>query len=1010
MSLPSLSISRHVLTMALSLVIMLAGLVGYHSLPLERMPKIEVPVLTVLTTLSGASPETVAQVVTAPLETQLNTVSGIDTITSVSGVGVSTVTLTFTSDVDVNDALLDVQSKLEQAKRGLPDEAGSPVVMKFDINAQPVIQLTLNSDAHNLVQLSSMATQVSRRLEGLWGVGSVDLRGTRDEQILVQVNEAALAARGITVSEITAAFARNHIRPVGGRVRAPGRDFMVDMDFEARTPDQIRSMLIATLEGVPVRLSDVAEVRFGESDELQYAYFNRKPGISLSITKTDDANAVEVVDTISEMLPALRAMLPEGVSLEIAQEESQPIKDIVAALKDHLIEGTIFTAIVIWLFLANVRATFIIATAIPVSLLGSVAAFQFLGYTLNSFTLLALLLLIGIVVDDAIVVLENIYRKQEEGGMSPQEAATKGAEGVMFAVAASTLTLVSIFAPIMYLEGVLGQVFLPFAAIVTVGVLISWFVALTLTPMLCAKYLRHSAQPGRIARALNRSFVTLETVYSVALGHALRYRWTVILLALLTTAPAGLLLRDVDKGFLPTQDTGRVSVRVEFPAGDPSSAVSVKLERLEAALRTVPEVTDILMTFREAGRSGTPNASADVTLTADRMRSQTEIINVMNEVLRPLDGMRAFAGASSGPGGGGPSFQFNLIGPSQADIARVAPEVMETLRASPVLAGLQNNLNLSTPQVRIELDREKAATLGVSAHDVGQAVAALTGQITLSSYTAADGERYDIKLQTVLDDETLTPDRLMAAQVRTASGSLVSLSEVARPVVEGTAGAVTRVSQRYAVSFSATPNGSMGEATALVEAVRATLPPGFEITYGGQSAEFKKIGRSLAMVLSASMLLLYLVMASQFNSYRQPAILMLAQPLAAIGGIGALWVTGNSLNIYSMVGLVLLVGLTAKTGILLVDRANQLVEEGQSIDQAIKTASPERLRPILMTALTVLTSLAPAAMGLGPGAENNGPLAVAVIGGMLSSTALTLFVIPAAYSLLSKKPLTHGAA
>lgn len=1001
MSLPRLFIQRHVLTMALSLVVVLAGVVGYTGLPLERMPKIDFPVFTVVTALSGASPDTVAQVLTEPLESKLNTVSGLDTMTSVSGVGVSTITLTFVDGVDAQEALTDVQSKVEQAKRELPDDATAPVVMKFDINAQPVIQLTLNSSAHTLPQLSSLANRVRERLEGLWGVGSVDLRGTRDEEILIRVNEQALAARGLSISDISSTFAKNHIRPAGGRIRSQERDFMVDMDFELRTPAQLERLPVAYLEGALVRLGDIADIELGASDERQFAFFNSEPGIALSVTKTEDANAVEVVDAVTAKLPELRAMLPDNVTLTLAHEESKPIKDIVGALKDHLVEGTLFTAVVIWLFLTNVRATVIIATAIPVSLLGAVASFQFLGYTLNSFTLLALLLLIGIVVDDAIVVLENIYRKQEKEGLSPTEAAAQGAEGVMFAVAASTLTLVSIFAPIMYLDGVLGQVFLPFAAIVTVGVLVSWAVAITLTPMLCARYLRHNAHPGLIATKLNAGFSMLEQRYGAILQHALRHRVLVMGLAALTLVPAVWFVMSLEKGFLPTQDTGRLSVRVEYPAGDPGESVMHKLAALEAAIRTVPEVKDVLMTYREAGRSGSPNASVDVVLADERIRSQTEIVNQLNGALRALDGQRAFASASDGPGGG-PPLQFNLIGPSQAAIARTSEEMLEYLRATPVLSGIRNNLNLSTPQVTVEIDRERAATLGVTAQEIGQAVAALTGQLTLASYTAADGERYDIRVQTHIDGKVVTPEALMQARVRTLKGGLVPLSEVARPVIEGAAGAVTRVSQRYAVSFTATPNGSMGEATSLIEAFREKLPPGFDITYSGQSAEFKKVGKSIGLVLGASALLLYLVMASQFNSYLQPGIIMLTQPLAAIGGVGALWLTGQTLNIYSMVGLVLLIGLTAKTGILLVDRANQLVSEGLSTREAILQASPERLRPILMTALTVLTSLAPAALGLGPGAENNGPLAIAVIGGMLSSTALTLFVIPAAYSILAK--------
>ena len=1001
MNLPLFAIRRHVLTSALSLMVLLAGVLAYRGLPLDRMPKINVPVLSVVTTFTGADPETVAKSVTTPLESQLNTISGVDTLSSVSGQGTSVITLSFNSSKNLQEAMTDVQSKLERAKRSLPEEADTPFVLKFDFNSQPVVQLMLTSSVLSRKELTVQANNVKKRLEGVIGVGEVALSGTEEEVIRVTLREADLAARGLTIADVVSAIQRNHLQPAAGKAKLAQRDFALKLDFEVRDPVALGAMTVAVKNGERTVLRDVASIALASADTLQIARFNGVEGVSIGITKSDDANTVDLTKALTEKVAEIQPSLPASAKLEVASEESKPVRDVVDALRNHLIEGTLLTALVIWLFLRNVRATLIVAAAIPVSLMGALAAFEVLGYTLNSFTLLALLLLIGIVVDDAIVVLENVFRVQETEGLTGEAAAEKGAGEMLFSVAATTLTLVAIFAPIMYLSGVLGQVFLPFAAVVTVGVLVSWFVAVTLTPMLCARYLKHESSQSKVSLKLEKFFNAMEVGYRRSLTVVVKRPGLVILLALSTTIPAVAMLGGVEKGFLPTQNTGKLQVRLEFAAGAPAATVSAKLAEVESMVKADTGVDTVLSTYRESGRDGSPQASLAISLkNAD---TQPEAVSRLNKNLALLDGVRATAGASEG-GAGGAGMQFNLIGPSQAGVANASEVMLLALKQNPVTASLRHNLSLASPQATLTVDRDKAGLLGVNAAEVGQAISATTGNMTLGYYNGTDGERHPIKVYTDAYGNSSSLENMLSAKVRGADGNLYPLSAVTDSKIEGAASSVTRVSQQYAVRFSGTPNGAMGAAVDTINAAAANLGPGFSVTYAGQAAEFSKMGKSLGAVLLAALVLLYLVMASQFNNYRQPAIIMLTQPLAIIGGIGALWVAGGSLNIYSMVGMVLLIGLTAKTGILLMDRANQLQATGLTPRDAILLAAPQRLRPILMTALTVIVSLFPAALGFGPGAENNGPLSLVVVGGMLSSTLLTLYVIPAAYLKWAPKP------
>lgn len=1002
MNLPRLFIHRHVLAASLSLAIVLLGALAFFRVGVDRSPDVEFPTLTITTRLPGASPETVARTVTQPLEARLNTLGGIDLLSSTSVTGQSNITITFSADKPMAEVLNDVQSRIGQAQRELPSDAETPVVAQLDPNASAIMWLTLAGQRDKL-ELTAMAEQVRKRLETIAGVGEVQLRGIAERGLHVTVDDHKLASLALTHADIRAAFVRNHLNTAGGRLKTPGREYQVELDFEYATPEALEHLPVAEVGARTVRLGEIATITEELKVDRGFARFNGESTVFLGIVKASGANPVDVVRRIEERIATeLVASLPDDVMLTPVYDDAKPIEAIASTLQMHLVEGTLLTALVVWLFLKNVRATLIIATAIPVSLLGSIAAIYFLGYTFNSITLLALLLLIGVVVDDAIVVLENIHRVGEEKPSAPMAVvANEGASEVMFAVMAATLTLVCVFGPVLFLPGMVGKFFQSFAVIVVVGVLISWFVSMTLTPMLCSRWLARGTTERGLYAWLERAFRSMESGYRRVLDLALSWRKTVLLLALATLAPAFLILQSIDSEFSPATSEGRISVRLDVPAGHGRDALLALAERAEGLVRETTPYRGLLANFFDGSRSGSDTINMTVVLHDEDAQRQPAIIPALQAAMASVPDWRAqVSAASGGASRGGPPLQFFLQGPDHVTLQGLAEDMRVRLSAVEGMGSVRNNLTPGLPQLSVELDVAEAARLGVSAQDVAVAVSAMNGQLVMGRYTADNGERYDVVLRS---DGGIAPEDvtvLEQVRVRTRTADLVPLSTVASFRPTGAVSSLQRVNQQYAVQFFINPSMAMGAAMAEVTQAAAELPAGYTVRFTGQAEEMGKAGGSLAMVFGLALVLLYLVLASQFNGYRQPFLVMLAQPLAVIGGIGALAAMGLTLNIYSVIGLVLLVGLVAKNAILLVDRTNQLVAQGMSTGDALRRACPERMRPVLMTSLTLMLAMAPAAIGLGAGSENNQPLAVAIIGGMGSSTLLTLVVVPAAYSLL----------
>lgn len=1011
MTLPELSIRRHVLAYMISAVMVLFGLIGFRSIGVDRFPEIEFPLVSVTTVLPGASPEIIDASITNIVEGSVNSVPGIDFIQSTSSPGVSQVLVTFNLAKDIDVAFNEVQAKVNQVLRELPEDADPPVVAKVEAGASAIMWLSLQGD-RTLQQLNQYANNVVRkRLETIDGVGEVQIGGRRARTIRVEVDLDRMAALGVAAGDVRNAFASEHVQYPGGFLVSGETEALVKLDLEFHSPEELEEMVIRHVDGAPVRLSDFAEVVDGLADYRSVARFMGEPTVGLGIVKISGTNTVAIVEEVKRRLEEeIMPQLPPGMSIQIASDDSELIEEIVQALEEHLLEGTLLAALVVLFFLRTWRGTVIIALAIPVSLLAAVAAIYMLGYTFNTMTLLGLLLLIGVVVDDAIVVLENIYRFREEETPDPIEAAIGGSNQVFFAIIATTLTLVSIFASVIFLGGIIGRFFESFAVTVTVGVLASAVVALTLTPMLSSRYLRvrrKGEEHGRIYHVLDRFFEGMNDGYHRILDWALNARWLVLAIALGIVLSSFFFLIDIDKEFVPEEDESRFVVSFRAPLGTGIEATDDYLRQIEQVLGAHSEIRTYF-TAIGLGAAGEVNrgiAFVRMVERGERDISQQRFLDRIRAELARIPGVMAFAAPPSFVGGQrGDPLQFVVNGPDLEEASRLAEEMKSRLEAIDGMGQLDLDLQLNLPQLDVEVDRVRAAEAGLSSSDVAFAVNMLVGGVDIARYNdePGDGERYDIRVKAG-EGQVAKPADLNKIYLRTREGSLVRFDSLAQ--TEETVGpaVITRFDLNYSANFYGNPDIPLGQAVETINRIAdEVLPLGYKVAYKAQAREFQQTLKYVLFAFVLAIILVFIVLASQFNSFIQPLIVMTAQPLAVIGGILLLWLTGNSLNIYSMIGMVLLVGLVAKNSILLVDLTNQFREQGQGVDEALRNACPIRLRPVLMTSLTVILALTPPALGFGAGADTNGPLAIAVIGGMLSSTLLTLVVVPATYSLIER--------
>ncbi len=1000
MTFSELGIKRHVMAYMVSFAIMLFGIIGYSRIGIDESPDVDFPVIIVSTFQEGSDAELVDATITSVLLDQINGISGIDNVSGRSYPGFSSIVVRFELDKDIDVAFNEVQAKVNLAIADLPSDVDLPQLIKANSSDSPIITLTLSGD-RTIQQLNLYADKIiKKQLEIINGVSEVQIGGKRDRVLRIELDLFKMSSFGVSIADIIQAINASHIQMPGGYIIGDKNELLLNLDFEAHSVEDFSNIVVKSVNGSLLKLGYIATIVDGIADFRAFSSYNSYPSVSLGVTKIVGYNAFEIEKEVKEkLLKKIQPNLQPGLQLEVTDNVVDYIKEVVASLEEHLYLGTFLTSLIVFLFLRSFIATIIVSLAIPISLLGAVFVIYAFGYTFNNITLLALLLLIGVVVDDAIIVLENIYRKMEEG-LDPIKASIDGSSQVFFAVMAATLSLVSIFGPVVFMDGIIGRFFKSFAVTVTFGVMISYFVSLYITPMLCSRYLRynHGKQPNIFYQKLESFFVIMEKGYFKILQWSLSHKSIVLIGALLVFLSSFLFFSKVPVEFAPDGDRSQFMVYLKTPQGSNIYNTLNKVAQAESIIKSNPEVKAVLA---DIGINAGPVSRAKLTINLveakKRSLSQYEVMKKIEKQLASIAGVSIIASPGNMMGGGSYKMELNLIGPNFSDLYKNALKLKDLFEANPKIGSTDLSVD-NLPQLKFAVDRNQLALLKLTSKDVLQAIGVMVGGIDVNKFNSiGDDERYDIRVKG-LESQLKSIDDLNGIYIKTQNNSMVRLDSVVKPIEYLGFSSIERSGQQYAISIRSNPNAPLGEALAIAKSIGAkNLSNDYSIELKGSAKELMKTINAVVFVFGVSILLLYMVLASQFNSFIQPIILMTAIPLSIVGGVGGLLISGYSMNMFSMIGLILLVGLVAKTSILLIDFTNELRQQGYSIKDALLKACPLRLRPVLMTSITVVLSMLPAMAGSGAGSESNASLSAVVVGGMISSTILTLIVVPTLY-------------
>jgi len=1011
MSLPEVSVRRFVFAVMINLVIVLFGLISVNRISIDRSPDIDFSLISVTTVLPGANPDVVDSSVTNIIEGAVNSIPGIDDVRSRSAPGVSNVFIQFLLEKDLDIAFNEVQSKVGQINSQLPDDAETPIISKIETGEIPIIWLALRGN-RTLQDLSVYAKNVvKRKLETINGVGSVVIGGEQERNIRVNLDFDRMSAFGITVQDIVTAFRNEHIKLPGGFLIDNSKEDLLKLDLESHNVEEIENIIVTYDLNRAIKLKDIAEVKDDVRDLRTMGRFNGDPSIGIGVTKIRGENTVEIIEKVKAKIKSdIEPTLPAGMTLDIGTDDSSYIYELISGLGQNIFVGFIVASLIVLLFLRSYSSMAIVSITIPVSLFGAIFIMYAFGLTLNTMTMLALLLLIGIVVDDAIVVLENAQRNLNED--TPEErirASIIGANEVFLPIVSSTLVLVALFTVVFFMEGIAARFFSSFGVVVSTGVLVSTFVALTLTPTLASKFLKTKKESNRIFDGFNRRFNIIENRYREMIEWSLSEKKKVLSYAGLFVALSFFGFTQLSGGFFPEEDEGQFTITVKTPVG---TGIDYTIDRLSVVEGLLEEYKDIESYFTLMG-SGIESQAVNigviyVRLTPSNIRryKQYELIPILRERLNKIPGIKAFpAPMSFASGTRGEAMQFTVSGPDLNILNKSINAFLSKLAETPELGDVDSSIELNLPQVSLEINRELASEMGLSTRLIAEAANIFAGGIDVARFNDAvgDGERYKVRLKGEYD---MSVDDLDKIYLRTPSKELVRLDTVAKFKETVGPSEITRLDRMYSAYFYSDPTTSLSNAIQLIEdAAAETLPVGYEVGFFARAKEFKRTSNQMLFAFLTGLILVYMVLASQFNSFRQPLIVMISQPLAVIGGTLGIWIVGSDLNIFSMTGLVLLTGLVAKNSILLIDRTNQERQKGMEIDEALLSACPRRLRPILMTSLTLILAMMMPALGIGPGVELSQPLAIAIVGGMISSTFLSLVIVPIIYSSAEKRKL-----
>ncbi|MGH7699685.1 MAG: efflux RND transporter permease subunit [Gemmatimonadales bacterium] len=1002
MKLSDTSIQRPVLASMLSAALVLFGAIGYTRLSVREYPDVDPPIISVTTVLPGANPQVVESAVTDPLEDELSTVPGLRTLTSSSAEQVSNITLEFTLDRDVEEAAQDVRDRVSRVRGRLPEDIQEPVIAKQEADAQPFVWLALSGANYSLLELSDIGDRmVKTRLQSLPGVGQARIFGERRFSMRVWLSVPALAARGLTVQDVENAIRSRNVEIPAGRIESHRREFTVRSLGELKTPREFADLTVANQGGNLTKLGDLGRVELGPEDERSALRYKGTPAVAIGIIRQSKANLIEAADAIHGELPAIQSTLPPGVDLTVAFDASVFVRRSIQEAEETLLIAGALVIFIIFVFLRNLRATIIPGLAIPTSIVAAFALLYFLDFSINNLTLLALTLAIGIVVDDAIIVLENAYRHQEELGQPPEEAARRGTSEIAFAVIATTIALVAVFTPLAFLRGSTGRLFNEFGIALAGSVVISGFVALTLTPMLCAKILRVRQRHGRLYMMLERGFQSLAAKYAEALRRALARRWWVVGGAVATTGLAGVLFLSLEREFIPPEDRGFIFSIALAPEGASLDYTDEYLRRVEEILGRTQDVEGY---FSVIGFGGVNTGFIFIRLTDwdDRNRTVQDVIAEIQPQYFAVPGVMAFANNPPAIGFGAP-VQYVVQHPDFDQLVRTMDTMLTRARQIPGLVNVQNDLKVNKPELTVSFDRDRAEDLGVPVRDAAATLQTLLGGRRVSTFTR-NNKLYDVIVR-LAPDERATPGDVSDLYVRGREGELIQLSAVTR-VTEGVGPQrlihFNRV-RSFTLSAYLLPGFTLGQAVDSLDALATELlPEGSTTALAGESRELEESGGALGFAFGIALLVVFMVLASQFESLVHPFTVLLAVPLAVTGALILLAVAGSTINLYSQIGMILLIGLVTKNSILLVEFANQLKERGLDTVSAVLESGRVRLRPILMTSFATIMGALPIALGLGAGSLSRRPLGYAIVGGILFSTLLTLFLVPVAYVLIDE--------